>query len=206
MPSGKVPSGILAVVRASSADDAIMIGECLADAGVGHIEITFTVPDASAVIHALADATGATIGAGTVTSVSQAAAAIQAGAEFVVSPTLNGAVLEHARNAAVPAIAGAMTPTEIEQAIRAGADGIKVFPVSAVGGPAYVSAVAEVFPGVRWVASGGIAASSVEQYRRAGCTAVCLGNALIDRAALARRDLAQLVTSARQALAEAGSG
>lgn len=199
------PAGIVAVVRAGSADDAVAIGRALAEAGVPHLEITFTVPDAPRAIHLLADETDANVGAGTVMTPVQVGLAVDAGARFIVSPSLEPGVVEASLAAGVAAVPGALTPTEISRAIAAGATAVKLFPVGSVGGPAYVRAVAEVFPCTSWVVSGGIGADEVGEYERAGCGAICLGSALIDREALARGDHAAMVARARRALEIAGA-
>jgi 2-dehydro-3-deoxyphosphogluconate aldolase/(4S)-4-hydroxy-2-oxoglutarate aldolase len=205
MTDKAVPTGIVAVVRAASPEEAVAIGSALAEGGVAHLEITFTVPDAPTAIRWLARNTAANVGAGTVMSPAQAAAAVAAGATFLVSPSLEPGVAEYASSVPVPAIPGALTPTEISRAIAAGASAVKLFPIGSVGGPNYVKAVAEVFPGVPWVVSGGITPQEVTAYEQAGSASICLGGALIDRDALARGDHAALVAHVRRVLDAAGS-
>jgi len=201
----RLPEGILAVIRSASVDEAVTIGTALAMAGVRHLEITFTIPQAQDAIRELVVATDARVGAGTVLTEQQASAAASAGASFLVSPTLVPAVVQRAQELDLPSIAGALTPTEALRAASAGASAVKLFPVGSVGGASYVRALREVFPAIKWVVSGGIATAEVAAYREAGCTAICLGGALIDREALARGDHDALVAHAVRALGVAGA-
>lgn len=195
-----LPEGIVAVIRSASVDEAVTIGGALAAAGVRHLEITFTIPKAQDAIRELSTTTDANVGAGTVLTAQQASDAAAAGARFLVSPTLVPEVLDRARELDLPAIAGALTPTEVLSAARAGATAVKLFPVGSVGGAGYVRALREVFPDIKWVVSGGISTTDVAAYRQAGCTAICVGGALISRAALARGDREALVAHAAWAL------
>ncbi|PKQ18800.1 MAG: 2-dehydro-3-deoxyphosphogluconate aldolase [Actinobacteria bacterium HGW-Actinobacteria-8] len=195
-----LPEGIVAVIRSASVEEAVTIGGALAAAGVLHLEITFTIPNAQDAIRELSDTTDANVGAGTVLTAQQASAAADAGARFLVSPTLVPAVLRRAAELDLPSIAGALTPTEALSASTAGASAVKLFPVGSVGGAGYVRALREVFPDIKWVVSGGISAAEVVAYRHAGCTAICLGGALISREALARGDREALVAYAAGAL------
>lgn len=195
-----LPEGIVAVIRSASVEEAVKIGTALAAAGVRHLEITFTIPQAQDAIRELSTATDANVGAGTVLTEEQASEAADAGATFLVSPTLVPAVLRRARELDLPAIAGALTPTEAWSAAAAAASAVKLFPVGSVGGANYVRALREVFPDITWVVSGGISTTEVAEYRQAGCTAICLGGALISREALARGDHEALVAHAARAL------
>lgn len=205
MHAEAAPKGIVAVIRADSTAEAHFIGSALSDAGVGHLEITFTVPDAAVVIRSLSAAGRANIGAGTVMTPSQAAIAVDAGARFLVSPSLEPGVVELAREAGVPIVPGALTPTEISRAVASGGSAVKLFPVSSLGGHNYVKAVAEVFPGVSWVASGGIKPHEAQAYWKAGCRAICLGAALINREALERGDHSAMVVHAKSVLRTAAA-
>ena len=102
----------------------------------------------------------------------------------------------------MPYVGGALTPTEVLASMRAGVDAVKLFPVGSVGGPAYLRALREPLPGLRAVVSGGIGAGEVRDYLAAGAHAVCLGGALIDRAAASRGDVEAIAARARQALAQ----
>lgn len=199
-PHPHLPEGIVAVIRSASVDEAVTLARALATAGVRNLEITFTIPNAQDAIRELSETTDAKVGAGTVLTEQQAVDAADAGATFLVSPTLVPSVVRRATELDLPAIAGALTPTEALNAATAGASAVKLFPVGSVGGASYVRALREVFPGITWVVSGGITTAEVAAYRQAGCTAVCLGGALISREALARGDHEALVKHAARAL------
>jgi len=201
--SQRAPEGILAVVRAPDPVTALIISRGLIEAGVDAIEITFTVPDAAEVIARLTAESAVPVGAGTIRSVAQCDAAAAAGATFIVSPDLGPAVLEAAHAHGLAAIPGALTPSEVARCLDAGADAVKLFPVAALGGASYVRTLNEPFPGIDWVVSGGIGVADVASYRTAGCRAICLGGALIDRAAAAAGDLPGVTAHAREALLRA---
>ena len=132
--------GIIPIIRASSADVAMPVAEALLQAGLPVAEITMTVPNAIDAIHAVAKrlAGKMLLGAGTVTDAETARRAVDAGAEFIVSPSLVPEVIEAARNVDVAVLPGALTPGEVFEAFRSGGDMVKVFPVQSVGGAAYL--------------------------------------------------------------------
>jgi 2-dehydro-3-deoxyphosphogluconate aldolase/(4S)-4-hydroxy-2-oxoglutarate aldolase len=196
-----VPAGIVAVVRAERAEEAMTIAAGVARGGVDAVEITFTVPGAASVIAALRDTLSVPLGAGTVVDVAQCAAAAAAGATFVVAPDLDPAVVDAAHMLGLAAVPGALTPSEVGRAVRAGADAVKLFPVGCVGGPAYVRALRDPFPAVRWVVSGGVRPEDVPAYRELGCHAICIGGALIDRVAARAGDVDGVARTAARALA-----
>lgn len=200
--------GVIAVIRAPRAQDAVLLGRALATAGVAGVEITFTVPKAAAAIAELVGddavrSSGTFIGAGTVRSLAQCESALSAGASFVVAPDLNPSVVELAHAGGALAIPGALTPSEVGRCVDAGADAVKIFPAAAMGGPGYVRTLSEPFPGTEWMVSGGIVPELAQEYREAGVRLLALGGALIDRAALACEDEAGLVAHASAALTRA---
>ena len=156
--------GILAVVRAGSADRAVAAGNALAEGSVTAIEVTFTVPDAVLAIARLAADDSLLVGAGTVLTPDQAAAAVQAGARFVVSPHLDERVLDAAEELGVPALPGVFTPTEVARAMRR-CSLVKLFPAS-LGGPALLSALRGPFPDLAAIPTGGV---DTRQPRRLAC-------------------------------------
>jgi 2-dehydro-3-deoxyphosphogluconate aldolase/(4S)-4-hydroxy-2-oxoglutarate aldolase len=196
-----VPSGLIAVVRAATAGECRTIVRGLIKAGVTAIEVTMTVPDAPVVIAELAGS-GAMIGAGTVLDPDSCRSCLDAGARFIVSPVTDAAVLNQAHDAGVPYIGGALTPTEVVASMRAGADAIKLFPIGAVGGVAYLRALREPLPDLRAVISGGITAGDAAGYLGAGAHAICLGGALIDRDAARRGDIDAIEGKARLVLGD----
>jgi 2-dehydro-3-deoxyphosphogluconate aldolase / (4S)-4-hydroxy-2-oxoglutarate aldolase len=198
-----IPTGILAVIRAPAPEVALTVAAGLERAGVDAIELTFTIPDAAAVIAEFARGAQVPVGAGTVRSVEDCRAAAAAGATFIVSPDLNAAVVQAAHRAGLAAVPGALTPGEVGRCLDAGADAVKVFPVGAVGGPPYLRSLSEPFPGVRWVASGGVTPDVVQSYWDAGCATVCMGGALIDSGAAAAGDVEAVAEHARSVLERA---
>ncbi|MDT0268623.1 bifunctional 4-hydroxy-2-oxoglutarate aldolase/2-dehydro-3-deoxy-phosphogluconate aldolase [Streptomyces sp. DSM 44915] len=173
------PAGVVAIVRLRTAPpDAIRTA--LEDAGVPALEITLTTPGAEAAIARWRAAGGAAaVGAGTVRTPDEARRAVRAGAQFLVTPTTSAAVLETAGEAGVPVLCGALTPTEIDTAWRLGAAAVKVFPVDAVGGPAYVRAVQAPLPDIPLVPTGGVDAAAARSYAALGCHAVGVGGHLV---------------------------
>jgi 2-dehydro-3-deoxyphosphogluconate aldolase/(4S)-4-hydroxy-2-oxoglutarate aldolase len=179
--------GVIPVVRSDSEDVAIHVVEVLLEAGLPIAEITLTVPNAISAITRLARRTGKErmlIGAGTVLDADAARAAIEAGAEFIVSPGVVTGVIEVAKSAGVAVIAGALTPTEIIDAARASADLIKVFPAKSLGGVAYLRALRGPFPDLPLVPTGGVDLSNVGEYIRAGATSVGVGSELVPKEVL----------------------
>jgi len=172
-------SGVIAVLRAREAKGLTQVARALYDGGVRALEITLTTPGAVAGIAELAQAgDGMLVGAGTVLDDITARSVLDAGAKFVVSPTLEPDVIRVCRERNVPCIPGAFTPTEILTAWRAGAALVKLFPAAAVG-PGFVRDVLAPLPFLRIVPSGGVTLDSVGDWIRAGVAAVSLGSALL---------------------------
>jgi len=192
-------SGVIAVVRLTEAVRLGPAARALAAGGVGAVEVTLTTPGA---IDAIADLAsdqklaGCVIGAGTVLDESAARYVIDAGARFVVSPTLDLSVIRACRDRAVPCMPGAFTPTELLEAWRAGAPVVKLFPASAVG-PAYIRDVLAPLPFLRLVPSGGVSLENAGDWIRAGAAAVSVGSALASAALLAEGSAAELTARAR---------
>jgi 2-dehydro-3-deoxyphosphogluconate aldolase / (4S)-4-hydroxy-2-oxoglutarate aldolase len=200
-----VPAGVIAVVRAAIAEEARAIVRGLALAGAPAVELTMTVPGVVRIIAEFAGSVvtaGTVLGAGTVLDAEACGACAAAGAAFIVSPVTDPAVLAVAHDAGVPYVGGALTPTEVLASMRAGSDAVKLFPVGSVGGAGYLRALREPLPGLRAVVSGGIAAAEVDGYLAAGAHAVCLGGALIDRAAARSGDVDAVAAHARRVLDE----
>jgi 2-dehydro-3-deoxyphosphogluconate aldolase/(4S)-4-hydroxy-2-oxoglutarate aldolase len=168
---------LVAVVRSKSAEEALETAAAVADGGVKFVEITFSVPGAVAVIAALAKQSGLRVGGGTVLSPNEAQQAIAAGAEFIVSPSLEFNLIPICRAAEVACVSGAATPSEIVSAARAGADLVKIFPADCVGGPHFVRQLRGPFPDVRLMVSGGVDETNVKEYAALGVTGICLGSA-----------------------------
>ena len=182
--------GIVPIIRAGSAEAAVRVAEALLAAGIAVAEVTMTVPDALAAIAKLARAHGGRllVGAGTVTDAHTAERAIEAGARFLVSPCLSPDVMSVGARHDVTLLPGALTPTEIFQAVSAGADLVKVFPVQNVGGASYLRALRSPFPDLALVPTGGVTLETAGDYIRAGAAALGVGGELVQRAALDRGD------------------
>jgi len=175
-----VDSGLVAVVRAESPEQASRIADACAQAGVAAIEITFTVPDPASVIAELTrryPKGEMLIGAGTVLDPETAAAAVAAGAQFVVAPCLNLEVARFCNRRQIPYMPGAGTVKEIVEAMECGAEIIKVFPGETLG-PQFVKAVRGPLPHALLMPTGGVTLENVQDWLRAGCVAVGVGSSL----------------------------
>ena len=195
--------GIIPIIRASTADIAMPVAEALLQAGLPIVEITMTVPNAIDAIRAVAKrfAGKLLVGAGTVTDAETTRRAVDAGAEFIVTPCLVPEVIEAAQRADVAVLPGALTPTEVFEAFRAGGDMVKVFPVQSAGGAAYLRALRGPFPDIPLVPTGGVTLENVAEMFKAGAAAVGVGTELISKDALDRRDYAAIGARAQQFLA-----
>ena len=178
--------GLVPVLRAPSAQAAIAAAAAIEAGGVPVLEITMTVPDALAVIQAVVQSSEGRVlvGAGTVLDPETARACILAGAQFVVSPSLNVKTIELCRRYSVPVIPGALTPTEVVTAWEAGADVVKVFPCSAVGGAKYLAALRGPLPHIPLIPTGGVSLSTAADFLAAGAFALGVGSDLVDISAL----------------------
>jgi len=165
-------AGLVVIVRAPEAEDAVRVGRALLATGIQLVEVTLTTRDALTAIETLRqDAPeGALVGAGTVLTTRQAHDAVEAGAQFLVTPALTDAV----EGAEVPVLAGAYTATEAYAAMAAGAAAVKLFPASA-GGPAYLKALRDPFPSIPFVPVGGVTLDQVAPYLIAGAVALGVG-------------------------------
>src|SRR5690606_14240404 len=192
MPEAASPSGVIAIVRLRREQAVDEIVEALHAGGVRAIEVTIDSPGALDAVRRWRERDQALVGVGTVRTADQARAAIDAGAQFLVTPTTMAPVLEVADRAGVPIAAGALTPTEIDTAWQHGATAVKVFPVDTVGGPAYVRAVRAPLPDVPLVPTGGVDADAAHTYAAMNCTGVGVGSALGDEGPVASGDWAEL--------------
>ncbi|MHB8524928.1 MAG: bifunctional 4-hydroxy-2-oxoglutarate aldolase/2-dehydro-3-deoxy-phosphogluconate aldolase [Candidatus Acidiferrales bacterium] len=173
--------GVIPVVRASSPEIACIAADAVAAGGIPIVEITMTVPGAIEVIRDLTRnaRNGLLVGAGTVLDVETAERCIEAGAKFLVSPVLDLKTVALAARRGVVMIAGALTPTEILTAWRAGSDFVKVFPCGSLGGPAYLRALRGPLPQVPLVPTGGVSLETAGDFIRAGAAALGVGNELL---------------------------
>ena len=191
-------SGLVAVVRAETKDDAIKITEACIEGGVVAVEMTFTVPGAHEIISELAKRYSPEeilIGAGTVLDPETARIAILSGAQYVVAPCLNVKTVKMCNRYAVPIMPGAMTIKEVVEGMEAGADIIKVFPGEMMG-PAFVKAIKGPLPHARLMPTGGVDVSNVGDWIKAGCVAVGVGGNLTGSAK--NGDYQSITTKAKQ--------
>ena len=187
---------VVPIVRTSSEQAAVSVVDAIVQGGINCVEITMTVPNALQAIEKVADEYGdkVLLGAGTVLDPETARACMLAGAQFFVTPSLNLRTIELARRYSRPIFPGALTPTEIMAAWEAGADGVKVFPCSAMGGAKYIKAVKAPFPQIDLIPTGGVNLETIEDFLNAGSTAVGIGSELVDAKALESGNF-QVVTS-----------
>jgi 2-dehydro-3-deoxyphosphogluconate aldolase/(4S)-4-hydroxy-2-oxoglutarate aldolase len=194
--------GIVAVVRSESPDQLVRVVRALADGGVSAAEITFTVPDAVEVIRQVRRELGDSVvlGAGTVLDPETARAALLAGAEYLVAPSLNLDVIRLARRYSKPIMPGAFTPTEVLTAWEAGADVVKVFPAD-LGGPPYLKALRGPLPQIRLMPTGGVDLTTAESFLKAGACCLGIGSSLVDPKAVAAGDFDRIRDLAAQYVA-----
>jgi 2-dehydro-3-deoxyphosphogluconate aldolase / (4S)-4-hydroxy-2-oxoglutarate aldolase len=192
--------GVVPVVRADSPEEALAAVEAIKAGGVPILEITMTVPGAIKVIEKIADKFGdeVVLGAGTVLDPETARACILAGATFIVSPALNLQTIELCRRYSVPICPGALTPTEVVTAWQAGADFVKVFPCSAMGGASYIKGLKAPLPQVELIPTGGVNLNTAIDFIKAGSSALGIGADLVDLKALRAGNAALITERAKQ--------
>jgi 2-dehydro-3-deoxyphosphogluconate aldolase/(4S)-4-hydroxy-2-oxoglutarate aldolase len=191
--------GIVPAVRLSSAEDARFATEAVSHGGIPIVEITMTVPGAIEVISELAKHSPELIlGAGTLFDTETAKRCLDAGATFLTSPGLDLGLVEFAHKQNVVVLAGALTPTEVTMAWKAGSDFVKVFPCSQVGGDTYIKALKRPFPQVRLIAAGGVNQKTAANFILAGASAIGVGGELIPREAIEMRQADRIHELARR--------
>ncbi len=194
-------TGIIPVIRAASAEDALFAAEAVLAGGINIAEITMTVPGATTVVARLAkEMPDILVGAGTVLNADAAQRCLDAGAQFLVSPGLNLKTLEYAQKQNVLMIAGALTPTEVLAAWENGADLVKIFPCAQVGGASYIRALKGPFPEIPLVPTGGVNLDTCADFIAAGASALGVGGELIVKEAIRHRNSAVISELARQML------
>jgi 2-dehydro-3-deoxyphosphogluconate aldolase/(4S)-4-hydroxy-2-oxoglutarate aldolase len=201
----------VALVRLDEIPDAVALTSALAAGGIRAIEFTFTTPNVEQHIQAVRAAIDAgeqsgsgerpgrrsAVGAGTVLTAAKAKAAIDAGAQFLVTPGLSPIVAEVAVAAGIPILMGALTPSEVMQALELGAAAVKIFPAQTVG-PTYFRHLHGPFPDVRLIGSGGLNEENSRSYLEAGAFAVTAGSSVITRADVSAQNWAGVTERARK--------
>ena len=194
--------GVVAVIRLQDPTRLRAVVDALAAGGIRALEVTMTVPGAIELIAEIAPTLPADflIGAGTVLDAETARRAIDAGAQFVVSPILRPAVVDEAHRLGRPAMPGCFSPTEIQQAWDAGADIVKVFPATSLG-PAFFRDVRGPLPHLKLMPTGGVSIENADEWIRAGAVAVGVGSALLDPRAIAAGEYSSITEKAKRILA-----
>jgi 2-dehydro-3-deoxyphosphogluconate aldolase/(4S)-4-hydroxy-2-oxoglutarate aldolase len=193
-------TGLIPVVRATSADEAMRAIDAIREGGVSVLEITMTVPGAVGVIEQLTKKYGSDVlvGAGTVLDAETARACMLSGAQFIVSPALNMETIECCRRYGVAVLPGALTPTEVVQAWTAGADLVKVFPAGALGGASYLKALKAPLPHIELVPTGGVSLKTAADFIKAGASALGVGADLVDLKAIRDGQASVITERAKQ--------
>lgn len=196
-------TGVIPVVRAASAEEAMRAIDAIKEGGISVLEITMTVPDAIRVIEKMAIRYGSDVlvGAGTVLDAETARACILAGAQFVVSPALNLETIALCRRYSITVMPGVLTPTEVVQAWTAGADFVKVFPCDALGGAKYLKSLKAPLPQIELVPTGGVSLMTAADFIKAGASALGVGSDLIDVQALRAGQASSITERASQFIA-----
>lgn len=201
--------GIMPIVRASTTELAAQAASAVLASGIGIVEITLSVPNALSLLRHLRSELGSKVllGAGTVLDAAAARASIEAGAEFIVAPGFDVETVRTAHTFDCPCVPGALTPTEVITAWNAGADMVKIFPCSAMGGANYLHALKAPLPHIKMMPTGGVNANTAADFIRAGASTLGVGASVIDLGLLKQsgpeavtvrcRDLLEVVRAAR---------
>jgi 2-dehydro-3-deoxyphosphogluconate aldolase/(4S)-4-hydroxy-2-oxoglutarate aldolase len=191
--------GLIPVLRARSVAQGRAVVDAMIAGGVTIVEVTMTVPGAIDLLKELQKAYGSALllGSGTVTTADQAQATIDAGAEFVVSPSLHLEVISRTKTNKKISCPGALTPTEAITAWNAGADYVKIFPCSAVGGASYLKSLLAPFPHLKLIPTGGVTLQTAESFIKAGARALGVGSDLVNLAAIDAGNAETITETAR---------
>ncbi len=196
---------VIALIRANSAGNLLDCARALQAGGLDAIELTMTTPGALDLVARVSrELPDILIGLGTVLEADTARLGIAAGAKFIVTPALRPEVIAVCREAKIPVLSGALTPTEAYAAWELGADVIKIFPAEFFG-PAYIKSLKAPFPQIEFLPTGGVTPETVGEFLKAGAFATAAGSALVSAAALKAGDWAAITARARQFVAAAGA-
>ena len=195
------PNRLAGVIRCSDGQKAFHACMAAVEGGIGTLEVTTGVPEWTEIVRGLSASSGRPVGVGTVLKAEHVAMAVEAGAAFVVTPMLIPEVAKAAKEFDVLCVMGALTPTEIYQALALyGADIVKIFPISAVGGASYLRSLSGPLPGLPLWVSGGVELDQVGEYLKLGVRAVGLTTALFPTDAVDKGDTETIIAKARQAV------
>jgi 2-dehydro-3-deoxyphosphogluconate aldolase/(4S)-4-hydroxy-2-oxoglutarate aldolase len=200
--SGLLTPGVVAIIRADNSEQLIDASRALIDGGVSGIEITMTTPNALKVIADVRRVFGDKVlaGVGSILDAKTAEAAIEAGAEYVITPVLKPDVIAFCNRIGKPIFSGSYTPTEAQTAYELGADFIKIFPAEGLG-PKYIQSIRGPLPHLKIVPTGGVDVNTAGDFIKAGCVAVAAGSTLVSKDILKNRDWAKLTDLAAQFIA-----
>ena len=196
---------VIPVVRTSTLELAETAIEWLTETGFRTFEITLTIPGALELISKYASREDILIGAGTVTSAKQAEACLASGAKYLVSPCVLRELPEISHQEDVPCFLGALTPTELHNAVVAGADAIKIFPINKMGGASYLKALLSVFPNVALIPTGGVKPDEITQYLKSGAMCVGLGGELVNESLIRQGQREKIMQLGQQTLQQASA-
>lgn len=194
--------GLVPVLEIASVDIAGPLADTLEGGGLPCAEVTFRTAAAAEVIAVMAARhPGMLIGAGTVLNIEQVDRALEAGAQFIVSPGFDRSIVDHCRERSVAVLPGVLTPTEAQMAVAAGLDVVKVFPIAMLGGPAYLRALSALFQRLRYVPSGGVAPENLSGYLALPQVIAVGGSWVAPKALLEAGDFAEIDGRVREAVA-----
>lgn len=192
--------GLVPVITINSAHDAVPLAEALLDGGIGCAEVTFRTPAAAEAIANISSTCGTLlVGAGTVLTVEQAEQAIRAGAQYIVAPGFDPAVVGWCQARNVPVLPGVATPSEVSMALASGLDVLKFFPAEAMGGVQTLRALAAPFASVRFIPTGGITVANLPQYLALPNVAACGGSWMVKEDMISAGKFAEIARLSRQA-------
>ena len=200
--TGLLTPGVVAIIRADNSEQLIHASRALIDGGISGIEITMTTPNALKVIADVRREFGDKVlaGVGSILDAKTAEAAIEAGAEYVITPVLKPEVIAFCNRAGKPIFSGSYTPTEAQTAYELGADFIKIFPADGLG-PKYIQGIRGPLPHLKIVPTGGVDVHTAGDFIKAGCVAVAAGSSLVSKDILKNQDWAKLTDLAAQFIA-----
>jgi 2-dehydro-3-deoxyphosphogluconate aldolase/(4S)-4-hydroxy-2-oxoglutarate aldolase len=195
-------AGLVPVITIDRADDAGPLAAALVQGGIPYAEITFRTPAAAHAIDRMrSEAPRLTVGAGTVLTVEQADEAVRSGAQYLVSPALDAAVVDWCEEHSVPIVPGVATPSEVNAASQRGLRTLKLFPAEQLGGVALLRALHGPFPEVRFVPTGGITPHNLGDYARQPNVVACGGSWIASREAISARKFDEIAAAAQEACA-----
>ena len=193
--------GIIPAIRVSSVEDALFAAEAIASSGIPIVELTMTVPGAlEAIKHLVEKNPEMVVGAGTVLDIETAKRCVDSGARFLTSTGFDAGIVEFAVKNEIAVLPGALTPTEVITAWKAGSDFVKVFPCAHVGGPSYIKALKAPLPQVPLIAAGGVNQQTAADFILAGAVAIGIGGELIPKKAIQTRQHDRIHELARRFL------